>query len=51
MRQIQQAENPMPAKVISTAAACVENVILLDCLTCKVALEMPEIGITDPNIP
>jgi len=50
-RQIQQAENPTPAVVISVEAACVDNAILLDYLTSKVALEEPEIGSTDPNIP
>jgi len=50
-RQIQQAENPMPARVISTKAARVDNAILLDYLTSEVALEEPEIGSTDPNIP
>jgi len=49
--QIQQAENPTPAGVISVEAACVDNAILLDYLTSKVALEEPEIGSTDPNIP
>jgi len=32
-------------------AARVDNAILLDYLTSKVALEEPEIGSTDPNIP
>ena len=50
-RQIQQAENPTPAVVISVDAARVDNAILLDYLTSKVALEEPEIGNTDPNIP
>ena len=50
-RQIQQAENPTPAMVISVEAARVDNAILLDYLTCEVALEEPEIGCTDPNIP
>jgi len=50
-RQIQQVENPTPAEVISTEAARVDNAILLDYLTSKVALEEPEIGRTDPNIP
>jgi len=50
-RQIQQAENPTPAMVISVEAARVENAILLDYLASKVALEEPEIGSTDPNIP
>jgi len=42
-RQIQQAENPMPAKVISTEEARVDNAILLDLLTSEVTLEEPEI--------
>jgi len=50
-RQIQQAENPTPAVVISTEAASVDDAILLDYLTSEVALEEPEIGSTDPNIP
>jgi len=50
-RQIQQAENPTPAMVISVEAARVDNAILLDYLTCEVALEEPEIGSTDPDIP
>jgi hypothetical protein len=50
-RQIQQAENPMPAVVISVEAARVDNAILLDYLASKVAVEEPEIGSTDPNIP
>jgi len=50
-RQIQQAENPTPAMVISVEAAHVDNAILLDYLTSKVALEEPEVGSTDPNIP
>jgi hypothetical protein len=37
--------------VISMEAACVDNSILLDCLTSKVAVEKPEIRSTDPNIP
>jgi hypothetical protein len=49
--QIQQAENPTPAEVISTDAACIENAILLHYLTSEVALEEPEIGSTGPNIP
>jgi len=49
--QIQQAENPMPAVVISVEAACVDNAILLEHLTSEVALEEPEVGSTDPNIP
>jgi hypothetical protein len=50
-RHTQQAEYPTPAMVISTEAVCVDNAILLDYLTCEVALEEPEIGSTDPNIP
>jgi len=49
--QIQPAENPMPALVISLEAAHVDNAILLDYLTSEVALEKPEIRCTDPNIP
>jgi hypothetical protein len=37
--------------VISTEAASVDNAILLDYLTSEVALEDPEIGSTNPNIP
>jgi hypothetical protein len=50
-RQIQQAENPTPAVVISVEAACVDDAILLAYLTSEVALEDPEIRSTDPNIP
>jgi len=49
--QIQQAENPTPAMVISVEAARVDNAILLDNLTSEVGLEEPEIGSTDQNIP
>jgi hypothetical protein len=49
--QIQQAENPTPAVMISVEAAPVDNAILLDYLTCEVALEEPDIASTDPNIP
>ena len=49
--QIQQAEKPTPAVVISVEAAHVDNAILLDYLTSEVALEEPEIRSTDPNIP
>jgi hypothetical protein len=48
--QIQQAEDPMTAVVISVDAAGVDNTICLDYLTSKVALDKPEIGSTDPNI-
>jgi len=50
-RQIQQAENPTPAVVISVEAACVDNAIVLDYLTSEVELDEPEIGSTDLNIP
>jgi len=50
-RQIQQAENPTPAMVISVYAALVDNAILLDYLTSEVAIEEPQIGSSDPNIP
>jgi hypothetical protein len=49
--QIQQAQNLMPAVVISVEAAHVDNAILLHYLAFEVALEEPEIGSTDPNIP
>jgi hypothetical protein len=50
-RQIQHAENPTPAMVSSVEAARVDNAILLDYLTSEVAVEEPEIGSTDSNIP
>jgi len=49
-RQMQQAENQMPAVVISVEAVRVGNAILLDHLAFEVALEEPEIGSTDLNI-
>jgi hypothetical protein len=49
-RQIEQAENPTPAMVISVEAARVDNAILLVYVASEVALEEPEIGSTDPNI-
>jgi hypothetical protein len=49
--QIHQAEDPTPAVVISMEAAHVDNAILLDHLASKMALDEPEIGITDLNIP
>jgi hypothetical protein len=49
-RQIQQAENPTPAAVISMEAVRVDHPILPDYLTSQVALEEPEIGSSDPNI-
>jgi hypothetical protein len=48
--QIQQAENPKPAVVISVEPARVDNAIHLDCLASEVAIEEPGIGSTDPNI-
>jgi len=42
-RQIQQAEDPTPAVVISVEAPRVDNDILLDHLTSEVALEKSEI--------
>jgi hypothetical protein len=50
-KQIQQAENPMPAVVISVAAVCVDNASLLDYLASEVVLAEPELGSTDPHIP
>jgi len=41
----------MPAVVISTDSASLDNAILLDYLTSEVAHEEPEIGSTDPKIP
>jgi len=49
--QIEQAENPTPAVVISVEAAPVDNAIPLDYFTSEVALEEPEIGSTDPKHP
>jgi hypothetical protein len=48
--QIQQVENPTPAMVIIMEVVHVENAILVDYLTPKVALAKPEMGRTDPNI-
>ena len=50
-RQIQQAENPPPAMVISVEAAGVDNAILLDYLNTKVAIEQHENRNSEPNIP
>jgi len=50
-RQIQQAENPTPAVVISVEAALVDKANLLDHLTSEVVQEEPEIRSTDRNIP
>jgi len=41
----------MPAVAFTMEAARVDNAILLDYITSAVALEEPEIGSTDPNIP
>jgi hypothetical protein len=49
--QIQQAENPMPAMVISVEAACLDNAIVLDYLASEMAPQEPEIRSTDTNIP
>jgi hypothetical protein len=49
--QIQQAENPTPAVVISVEAARVDNAILRDYSTFEVGLEEHEIRSNDPNIP
>ena len=49
--QIQQAENPTPAAVITTEAACVDNTILLHYLTSEVAFEEAAIRRSDRNIP
>jgi hypothetical protein len=49
-RQIQQAENPKCAVVISLEAACVDTAIVLDYLASKVALEEPVIRSTESNI-
>ena len=50
-RYIQQVENLTPAVVISLQEAHVDNAILRDHLTSKVALEQPGIRSTDPDIP
>jgi hypothetical protein len=49
--QVRQMENPTPAMVISMEVVPVDNAVHLDYLTSEVALEEPEIGSTDPNIP
>jgi hypothetical protein len=49
--QIHQAENPTPAMVITVEAVRDDNAIHLHYMTSEVALEEPEIGSTDPNIP
>jgi hypothetical protein len=50
-RQIQQAESPMLAMVISVEAAPLDNAVLLDYSTTEVVLEELEVGSTDPNVP
>jgi hypothetical protein len=49
--QIQQVENPTPVMVISVEAARGDNANHLDYLSSEVALEVPKIGSTEPNIP
>jgi hypothetical protein len=49
--QIQQAENPTPAVVISVEAAIVDNAIRLDYLASELAHVKPEMESTEPNIP
>jgi hypothetical protein len=49
-RQVQQAENPTPAVVISVEEAHAENAIVREYLASEVALEDPEIRSTDPNL-
>jgi len=49
--QIQQAENPTAAMLISLEVVPVDNASLVDNLTCEVALEESEIDSSDPNIP
>jgi len=49
--EIQQAENPSPAMVISVEVARADNAHLLHHLTSEVVLGEPYIGCTDPNIP
>jgi hypothetical protein len=49
-RQVQQAENPTPAVVISVEEAHAENAIVREYLASEVALEDPVIGSTDPNL-
>jgi len=48
--QIQQAANPTPTVVFSYEVGHVGIAMFLDYLTYEVALEEPEIRITDPNI-
>jgi len=49
--QIQEAEEPTPAMVISVEAANDDNAILLNYLASEVALEEPDIGSTVQRIP
>jgi len=48
--QIQQADNPMPAVVLSVDSVQVDNAILPDYLALEVMFEEPYIGSTDPII-
>jgi hypothetical protein len=50
-RQIQQAETPTPAVVISVTVVHVANAILLDDLSSELALVQLEIRKTHPHIP
>jgi hypothetical protein len=49
-QQIDEAENPAPAVVISVESARVDNTILLDYWASDVSLEEPEIGSTEQNL-
>ena len=49
--RIQEAEFQTPREVISTEAAVVDNVMLLDFLQSEPALQQPEIGVAYPGIP
>jgi len=49
--RIRQAENRTPVVAVSVEAVGVDNAVLLDYFTSKVALEEPEIGSADLNIP
>jgi hypothetical protein len=50
-RQIQKAENPIPAAAISKEAAVVDNAILRDNMSHEVPLTEPEFGSTHLTIP
>lgn len=49
--QIQQVENPIPARVISLDVGSIDNARYVDNLTSKGALERLQIGSTSPGIP